>query len=122
MNKDKAIAESVDKALDLTFVKDVLVKPLAVQMVTKVTETPIPTKKTDKDTGAKEYKKTEKKTEKVESNFRRGVVISLPKDLVVPYSVGDTVVFAARAAFPFDLYKDSMLIKSFDIVAYTPAK
>jgi hypothetical protein len=71
----------------------------------------------------KDYEKTRLVTKEVESNFRKGIVLSLPSCLdtvglaSLDYEVGSTVVFPKKFAIEFDLFKDSLLVKPYDIVA-----
>ena len=65
------------------------------------------------------YEKFETKTEtkEVESEWREGIVLSIPEEYKnLGYEVGDTIVYNKKFAKDFDLFKDSVLVKSYDII------
>ena len=69
--------------------------------------------------GCNEYE-VEEETKKVDSDYMEGIVISIPPTLdraLLGYTIGDTVVFHRRVPSYFDLFKDSMLVKPYDIMA-----
>jgi hypothetical protein len=113
------ILETVVNNLEYTFEKDVLVKPLEPVMVKKDIITQIPTGEKDEDGFEKYETKTE--TKDVESEFLKGVVLALPTCLTTPeestYKVGSTVVYNKKFAKDFDLYKNSQLVKPYDVIA-----
>jgi len=94
-----------------------LVKPLEPIMVSKDITTMVPTGVKDEN-GVEEFN-TETETKEVESNFRIGIILKVPTGvkLDVEYSVGTRVVYNKKFAIDFDLFKDSQLIKPYDIVA-----
>jgi hypothetical protein len=110
------VLETVLSKLDYTMLKDVLIKPLAPIMVTKEIQVPKTTGEKD-DTGADIYDGTETVTEEFESSFREGVVLAIPTDIETKYSVGDVVIFHVRSAAYFELFKDTMLVKPYDVIA-----
>ena len=116
--EDKVLQTVVDK-LGYAFTKDVLVKPLAPVMVTKEVSEPIPTGEVDDD-GFNKYE-VETEVKEVEAMWRKGLVLALPIDMKCPYEVGDTVVFNRNLGAEFDLFKDSLLIKPYDIIAVVKA-
>ena len=111
MNEDKLmnqsqLAESVAEKIPYTFHDCFLVKPLDKIMVKKeVTELP----------------KTEVK--EVESDYQQGVVIKIPStyketdNKLMSVKIGDIILYKPTRTMPFDLLKDSRLIRYFDIVA-----
>lgn len=114
MEEDK-ILETVLSKLDYTVLKDVLVKPLEPVMVTKEFIEQVPTGETDEEGYNKYETKTEKK--EVESNWAIGVVLQIPDGMEVPFKPGTKVVYNKKFAVDFDLFKDSKLVKPYDVVA-----
>ena len=115
---DASIAQSINDGLKYSFLKDLLVKPLPVQMIEKVVTTQIPTGETD-EAGFNLYE-TKEEIKSEEADYREGIVISLPSTLdpsTLGFGIGDTVVFHKRYPAYFDLFKDSMIIKPYDVIA-----
>ena len=115
---DASIAQSINDGLKYSFLKDLLVKPLPVQMIEKVVTTQIPTGETD-EAGFNLYE-TQEEIKSEEADYREGIVISLPSTLdpsTLGFGIGDTVVFHKRYPAYFDLFKDSMIIKPYDVIA-----
>ena len=129
MNEDKLmnqsqLAESVAEKIPYTFHDCFLVKPLDKIMVKKeVTE--LPNNKPVKDKDGIEAVEGTPKTEvkEVESDYQQGVVIKIPstyKDTdnkLMSVKIGDIILYKPTRTMPFDLLKDSRLIRYFDIVA-----
>jgi hypothetical protein len=117
MSKEKELAESVMAGTGYVMTKDVLVKPLEVIKVMKQFQEPIVDKKS-KDDGmeVKDFTKTRTVNREVDSNFRTGIVLAMPINNET-CQVGDTIVFPKKFAIEFDLFKDSLLIKPYDVVA-----
>ena len=114
VSEDKVL-ETVVNGIKYTFFKDVMVKPLAIKMISKEVVTQVPTKEVDED-GFNKYD-TVTEVKEVESSYGTGIVLSIPNGLETPFTVGDTVVYNRRHAVDFDLFKDSQLIKPYDIIA-----
>ena len=115
---DASIAQSINDGLKYSFLKDLLVKPLPPQMIEKVVTTQIPTGETD-EAGFNLYE-TQEEIKSEEADYREGIVISLPSTLdpsTLGFGIGDTVVFHKRYPAYFDLFKDSMIIKPYDVIA-----
>ena len=115
---DASIAQSINDGLKYSFLKDLLVKPLPVQMIDKVVTTQIPTGETD-EAGFNLYE-TQEEIKSEEADYREGIVISLPPTLdpsTLGFGIGDTVVFHKRYPAYFDLFRDSMIIKPYDVIA-----
>ena len=111
--EDKVL-ESVVNALEFKTTKDVLVKPLEPIMVEKH----VAVGTGEKDVDGYEKMITEKQT--VESDFEEGLILCMPCDVLnslLPFSVGDKVLYTKKFAKSFDVFKDSKLIKPYDIVA-----
>ena len=117
-NTDKVL-ETVSEGIEFTFEKDILVKPLAPVMITKEYEEQIPTGETDEE-GFNKYT-VEKHTKEVESDFAKGIVLSTPTAVETTIKVGDTIVYPKKFAKDFDLFKDSQLVKPYDVVAKVKA-
>lgn len=119
MEDNKTLAESVANNINYTMLKDALVKPLEPVMVTKQFTAPVvKEKKDDEGLEVNDYEETTTETKEVESMFERGVILKLPllyKDDDI--KVGDIVVYNKRFAIEFDVFKNSKLVKTYDIVA-----
>ena len=120
---DKELIENMDtpyKALDVK----VLVKPLPVEKIKK--RLTILDEEKNKNKGYGDELATKKVTRKVETDFRTGIVLNvggraekLFADESWPVELGDKVVFHKNVinTAQFDLFKDSILINAYDIVA-----
>lgn len=131
MNEEKLmnqsqLAESVAEKIPYTFHDCFLVKPLDKIMVKKeVTE--LPNSKPVKDADGVEAVEGTPKTEvkEVESDYQQGVVIKIPvtykesngNSTLMDIKAGDVILYKQTRTVPFDLLKDSRLIRYFDIVA-----
>lgn len=113
MEEDKVL-ESVVENLEYIFIKDVLVKPMHAIMISKVTTTPVPTGEKDEE-GYEKYD-TKSETKDVESEYKKGIVLSIPKG-DYEFKVGDMIVYPSKFAKDFDLFKDSQLVKPYDVIA-----
>lgn len=111
----KEVLNVVLNELNYSMVKDILVKPLPVKKVMKNIVEQIPTNEVDEDTKAFKYE-TKEYTKEVDSVFREGVVLALPSNYEGPVRVGDKIVFPYKFSIDFDLYRDSMLVKPFDVI------
>ena len=113
------VLETVIEGIDFTFEKDILVKPLEPVMITKEYEEQIPTGETDEE-GFNKYE-VKKHSKEIESDFARGIVLAVPTQVESSIKLGDTVVYPKKFAKDFDLFKDSQLVKPYDIVAKVKA-
>lgn len=112
----KTPAQSVAEALKYSFTKDILVKPLAAVKVKKSFEVQKPTGEKDEN-GFEKYD-TVTEVKKVDSDFSKGVIIALPQTgNGDELKIGDTIVYSSKFSKYFDLYKDSQLVKPYDVVA-----
>ena len=94
----------------------ILVKPLEPVMISKDITTMEPTG--EKDEYGVETFDTKTETKEVESEYSTGVVLKIPTCLTeCEYRVGDTIVYNKKFAKDFDLFKDSQLVKPYDIIA-----
>ena len=119
--EDKVL-ETVISGLTYIPLKDILVKPLDPIKITKEVTEAVGTGEKDVDGYEKFETKTE--TKEVESEWREGVILVIPDYLMkddLGFKVGDTVVYNKKFAKEFDLFKNSVLVKSYDIVALKKA-
>lgn len=114
--EDKVLETVIDK-LQYIPLKDILIKPLPTIKLTKEVTEAVGTGEKDVDGYEKFETKTE--TKEVESEWREGIVLTIPDSLKESseFKVGDTVVYNKRFAKEFDLFKDSVLVKQYDIIA-----
>lgn len=113
------VLETVIESIEFTFEKDILVKPLEPVMITKEYEEQIPTGEQDEE-GFNKYE-VKKHTKEVESDFAKGIVLSVPTVVETTIKIGDTIVYPKKFAKDFDLFKDSQLVKPYDVVAKVKA-
>ena len=89
-------------------------------MVMKSFKVPV-TKDTKKDDGLdiNEYDDVATETKEVESNFATGIILLLPANLADDFgvNVGDTIVYNKKFSAEFDLFKNSVLVKPYDVLA-----
>lgn len=113
--EDKVL-ETVVNNINYVMLKDVLVKPLDPIMVSKEFTEQIPTGEKDED-GFNKYD-TQTEVKEVESDYAKGIVLVIPTFLTeCEYKVGDTIIYNKKFAKDFDLFKNSQLIKPYDIIA-----
>jgi hypothetical protein len=114
------VLETVVNGIDYQFPTNILVKPLEAIKVTKEFTEQIPTG--EKDENGYNLYETKTETKEVESDFAKGIVLVMPTDSgTLPFTVGDTIVYPKKFAKDFDLFKDSQLVKPYDVVAFTRA-
>ena len=114
---NEKLLEIVLGNLEYKPVKDILVKPLEPVMIQREVNVPKETEELDED--GKPLMEMTKEIREIESVFRKGIVLALPATGSYPecIKVGDTIVFNGRFnAVEFDLFKDSMLVKPFDVL------
>ena len=109
------VLETIIEGIEYTFEKDILVKPLDPVMITKEYEEQIPTGEKDEE-GFNKYE-VKKHTKEVESDFAKGIVLAVPTSVECPISTGEIIVYPKKFAKDFDLFKDSQLVKPYDVVA-----
>ena len=114
------VLETVLSKLDYIPTKDIIVKPLEEVYVEKEIIKPVDTGKKDADGYTISDSETVKET--VLTNFRKGILLAIPSSYEWQNDnhpeVGDIVVYSRRAGIDFDLFKDSQLVRPYDIVAY----
>ena len=112
--EDKVL-ETVVSSVKFTFEKDFLVKPLEPTMIKRKYTEQVPNGKKDEEGNnlydAKEVVKEE------ESDFEKGIVISIPTVYDGSITCGNIVVYPKKFAKEFDLFKDSKLVRPYDIIA-----
>lgn len=116
---NEMLASYVSDNIHYTMRKDVLIKPLDPIMVKKEFSTPV-VKDTVKEEGEtiNEYDDVKKEIKEVESNFSRGIVLKVPaSDTEWDFKVGNIVIYNKRFSVDFDILKNSVLVKPYDIIA-----
>ncbi len=111
--EDKVL-KTVTDSIKYTFEKDFLVKPLEPVMIERTVTKQVPNGKKEKGVELYDTKETK---EMVESDFGKGVVISVPTCYTGDITLGNVVVYPKKFAKQFDIFKDSELVKPYDIVA-----
>lgn len=119
---EESVIETVKKAVGMQLIRSYLVKPLPEKMIKKEVTEPIPNGNIDED-GAITYDEVKTGVKEFPSEFREGVLIMKPFDksgikyIDEELQEGDTIIYNSRAGRPYDLYKDTILLTGFDIVA-----
>ena len=114
--EDKVL-NTVRENLKFIPLKDLLIKPLDPIKVKKEITEQIPNGKKDKE-GYNLYD-TKTETKEVDSEWAIGMIIEGPTDVLEQNHLtpGMQVVYNKKFAKEFDLFKDSVLVKAYDIVA-----
>lgn len=125
---DEKLMGIINEKLGFKLRRRVIIKPLEVTKITVEREVPIYL--TDEngeyikdENGIRRYEETEKITEEVESNYRKGIIIKMPYDLkqeeldVLGIKEGDVVMYHYTAGQPFDQVKDSIFMDPYNIIA-----
>jgi len=113
--EDKVL-ETVVNGLEYSLFKDVLVKPLEPIKVKK--EVAVGTGELDGDG----FEKMKTEMQETESDFALGIVLAMPTERVYDdnnpktFDVGDTIVYPVRATKNFDLFKNSQLVRPYDVI------
>lgn len=118
-NVDQTIlANEVSGKIPYEMLKELLVKPLPVIKIKRIREVPV-VKESTKDDGldVNDYEETTQEEIEVESVFREGIVLKVPADANTVISVGDKIIYNGRFAVEFDLFRDSQLVKIYDVIA-----
>lgn len=116
------IANYLKDRIPYNMCKDVLVKPLEQIMIKKEFRVPV-VDDTVVEEGEviHEYENTAVEVKEVPSNFAKGIVLKTPLTnnggAELPFNVGDTIVYNNRFSIEFDIFKNSVLVKPYDIVA-----
>lgn len=127
--EQNTLAQDISDKIVFSFYDFFLVKPLDPIKVKKEFSKPVAKDdaKSTNPTDIIDYDKVETEIKEVDSDYRKAVVIKTPTCLsksdnnsynmysdIVP---GDIVLFRDRLGSPFDLLKDSKLIRAYDIIA-----
>lgn len=115
------VADSISSAIEYEMLKDILIKPLPPIKVTKQFQVPVE-KNSNSKTKVKDYDEVKTETKEVDSNFAKGVVLKLPIIGCDDLTIGQTVVYNKRFSVEFDLFKNSVLVKPYDIIAVVKDK
>lgn len=126
----KKLAQSIEKGIKYEFAKEFLVKPLPKKKIKKSFTVPVKSEaqqgKDQNGIDAVDYD-TAEEIKEVDSVFSEGVILKLPTSYVYQKNndkygdnlpnieVGDVVVY--RYANYFDLFKDTQLVSTYDVVA-----
>ena len=119
------LAQSVAENIPYRFFDFFLVKPLDPIKVTKEFSKPVSTGTPVEDANgveAQDFDRVETEVKEVDSDYRKGVVITLPLYYDDPnfngikLNVGDIVLFNDTVGLRFDLLKDSRLLRMYDLV------
>jgi hypothetical protein len=114
---NEKLLEMVVEKLVYEPIKDILVKPLEPIMIDREVNVPFKSEELDED--GEPIMEMRKEIQQVPSIFRKGIVLALPIDSAYckEINVGDTIVFNGKFnSVEFDLFKDSMLVKPFDVL------
>lgn len=114
---DEVLLNVVLEGLEYKMVKDILVKPLDAIKIKRMINVPVETEEVDED-GTKIMSMQQEETE-IDSSFRSGIILSLPSGAAYDASlkVGMKIVYPNKYSIDFDLFKDSVLVKPYDVVA-----
>lgn len=122
--KDVKLSEHVSSNIPYELLTSYLVKPLPKTVVKKVVTDKVtdPSDKPDEN-GVMPYKLEEREVEG-ESEYVEGVVLKIPKlmknsskeEVYNKFNIGDHILFLDRSAAPFDLYKNTVIVRPHDII------
>jgi co-chaperonin GroES (HSP10) len=95
----------------------VLIKPLKQRTIKKVVTVPV-SKPADLTSAEETVQETKQETVEVLTNCQLGVVLKLgiPGSQPLPFEPGDIIVYPTSAGFKFELFKDSILLKRYEIL------
>lgn len=90
-------------------------------MVTKTVTEQIPTG--EKDENGYNLYDTKTETKEVESDWSIGIILAGTEAGLAAYSlkIGDKIVYNKKFAVSFDLFKDSVIVKPYDVVCKVKA-
>lgn len=131
MHEDQELLDYISNKIPYQPVNGILIKPLPIEYV----ERTVIKQKTIDDAiayNSKKKKKNEVVDDELPDNFERviekgasgtrnGRIIKLPKGTLPPYlsdlKIGDVVSYVSNTALPFELFRDSVIVMPFNIVA-----
>ena len=94
----------------------VLIKPLKQKCIKKSFTVPVSKPKDLKEAEDGEIE-TKEEVREVPTNCQLGVVLKVDEGSInKPFKPGDTVVYPTNAGVPFELFKDSRLLKRYEIL------
>lgn len=120
------VAQSISDKITYEFRDFFLVKPLDPVKVKKEFSKPKTDKAPVKDKNgieAVDFEDVETEIKEVNSDFRKGIVLKIPTyfkndpEVNESIKIGDVIVFSETAGRPFDLLKDSKLVRYYDVIA-----
>lgn len=120
MIDNKTLALSIMRKLDYVPTDDrILVKPLKPVMITKLL--PTAPKQLPKDADeAEQMEPTEPTKQRVEANIYKGIILSLGSAYeeanIEGFEIGDTIYFHKQSGMPFELLKDSRLLRRYEVL------
>lgn len=116
----KKILDSIKGKIPFEPIDDrVLIKPLKYKTVNKIVR--VPEKVVTTVDGA-EHEETEmiEQVNSVPTNCQLGVILKLGNtgvlSAILPFVEGDIIVYPINAGMPFELFKDSRLLKRYEIL------
>lgn len=117
---NKTLALSIMNKLDFVPTDDrILVKPLKPVMITKLLPT-APKVMPNSTEEAENMEPTEPTKQRVEANIYKGIILSLgyayEENNPEGFEVGDTIYFHKASGMPFELLKDSRMLRRYEIV------
>jgi hypothetical protein len=120
MVDNKVLALDIASKVEFTPMDDrILVKPMKPTMITKL----LPTAPKDLPKSADEaegMEPTEPTKQKVEANIYKGIVLKLGTEYAInnPQGIeaGDIVFFHRQSGMPFELLKDSRLLRRYEVL------
>lgn len=125
---DQKLMEIVDKKLNFELRDRLLVKPLKPIMVTIKQDEPVFEENEDGSIKKDEnnipiYNTTKTVTKKVESAYRKGIILMAPFNLKTEDGTldgmkkGDVILYPNSASISFDQLKDSVFVNPYNVVA-----
>lgn len=130
------LAESIAEKIPYSFREDFLVKLLEPIKIEKEFQTPVPKsdkpKKDKNGVAAVDYDEVKTEKKEVDADYRLAVVLKIPYNFLLdktnddykpfPINIGDVVFAKSNAYRPFDLIKDSALVRVYDILGTMETK
>jgi hypothetical protein len=118
VNTKKILASIAGKILFEPIDDRVLIKPLKQRTVKKIVTVPV-NKPADLQSAEDTVQETKQETVDVPASCQLGVVLKVgfPGGVgSVPFAEGDIIVYPTNAGVPFELFKDSKLLKRYEIL------
>lgn len=126
MSDNMTLALSIAEKLAYTPTDDrLLIKPLKPVMITKLLPV-APKNQPGSLDEAEAQEPTEPQKQRVEANILKGIILKLgteyEKNNPEGYEVGDVVYFHRLGGMPFELLKNSRLLRRYEVVAIEKSK